>query len=220
MSLRDLRERRLGIVGAGKLGTTVARAALEVGYDVAIAGSGSADRIALIVDVLAPGARVMTSAEVVQQADVILLAVPAHRFRELPRDLFDAKILIDAMNYWEPIDGVNEELASAPRGTSALVQEWFASARVVKGFNQLGYHEIDEDRRPSGEKGRIAVAVAGDDAAAVATVMRLIDDLGFDALNVGSLDAGVALQPDGLVFGVALTARDLSALLWDEARRA
>jgi predicted dinucleotide-binding enzyme len=220
MTLRDVGERHLGIVGAGKLGTTVARAALDVGYDVAISGSGSVERISLIVDVLVPGARVMTTPEVVEQSEVILLAVPAHRFRELPRDLFEEKILIDAMNYWEPIDGINEELANAPRGTSVLVQEWFSSARVVKSFNQLGYHDVDEDRRSPHEKGRIAMAVAGDDVAAVATTMKLVDELGFDALNVGPLDAGRALQPDGVVFGVALTANELSRLLWDEAKLA
>jgi predicted dinucleotide-binding enzyme len=212
--------RILGIVGAGKLGTAIARAALEVGYDVAIAGSGEAERIALIVDVLAPGARVMTSAEVVAHADIIVLAVPAHRFRELPRDLFSGKIVVDAMNYWEPIDGFNEELAHAPRGTSALVQEWFATARVVKAFNQLGYHEIDEMRRPSGDSGRIAIAVAGDDEMAVAVVSRLVDELGFDAIRVGSLKDGVALQPDGFAFGVALTAPELAGLLWPEQKRA
>ncbi len=220
MSPLDTHDRRIGIVGAGKLGTTVARAAIDAGYDVVIAGSGTAERIALIVDVLAPGARVMTTAEVVEQADVILLAVPAHRFREIPRDLFDGKILIDAMNYWEPIDGMNEELATAPRGTSALVQAWFSSARVVKSFNQLGYHDVDEDRLPPGERHRIAMAIAGDDPAAVEVVRQVVNELGFDALNVGSLEAGMALQPDGLVFGVALTAEELASLLWDEARLA
>jgi len=220
MSLREVNDRRIGIVGAGKLGTAVARAALDAGYDVAIAGSGPAERIALIVDVLAPGARVMTTTEVVDQTDLILLAVPAHRFRELDRDLFAGKILIDAMNYWEPIDGVNEELATAPRGTSVLVQSWFSSARVVKSFNQLGYHDVDEDRMARGERGRIAMAVAGDDREAVEVVRELVDALGFDALYVGPLEAGVALQPDGLVFGVALTASELARLLWDEAKLA
>jgi hypothetical protein len=107
---------RLGIVGAGKAGTTIARAAMAAGYDVAMSGSGPADRIAVIV--LAPGARAVTTDEVVRHADLIVLAVRTHRFRELPRDLFAGKILIDAMNYWEPIDGVDQELAPAPAGTS------------------------------------------------------------------------------------------------------
>ena len=220
MALREASDRRLGIIGAGKLGTTIARAALQAGYEVAIAGSGSTERIATIVDVLAHGAQVMTSTDVATHADVIVLAIPAHRFRELPRTLFDGRILIDAMNYWEPIDGVNEELATAPLGTSVLVQQWFSGARVVKSFNQLGYHDLDESRRAPGDLDRIGVAVAGDDPGAVSAVMRLADDLGYDAISVGSLSAGVALGPDGIIFGEALRADEIAALLWPIAQGA
>jgi 8-hydroxy-5-deazaflavin:NADPH oxidoreductase len=213
-------DRRLGIVGAGKVGTTIARAAMAAGYDVAISGSGSAERIALIVDVLAPGARAVTTSEVVGFADLLVLAVPMHRFRELPNDLFDGKVLVDAMNYWEDIDGVDEELATAPAGTSVVVQHRFAPARVVKSLNHLGYYEFWEGRRPRGASGRIALAAAGDDRAAVAAVMQLIERLGFDAVDAGPLEAGLALEPDGPVFGIAHGARQLASLLWSEASSA
>src|SRR6202023_3078070 len=150
--------RRLGIVGAGRVGKTIARAAIASGYDVAISGSGAADRIALIVAVLAPGARPVSTEEVVRQADLIVLAVPMYRLRELPRDLFAGKILVDAMNYWEEIDGVDQELASAPSGTSVVVQERFPSARVGKSLNHITYYKFDADRRPRGAPGRIAMA--------------------------------------------------------------
>jgi predicted dinucleotide-binding enzyme len=206
-------DRRLGIVGAGRVGTTIARAAIGAGYDVAISGSGSAKRIALIVDVLAPGARPVSTEEVVRHADLIVLAVPMHRFRQLPRDLFAGKILIDAMNYWEEIDGVDRELATAPAGTSVVVKDWFSSARVVKSLNHITYYKFDESRRPHGAPGRIAIAAAGDDRAAVAAVMQLIDRLGFDAVDAGPLEAGLALEPNGAVFGVSYSADDLSNLL-------
>jgi predicted dinucleotide-binding enzyme len=148
------------------------------------------------------------------------LVVPMHRFRELPRDLFAGKILVDAMNYWEDIDGVDEELASAPMGTSIVVQHHFASARLVKSLNHLGYYEMEEGRHPHGAPGRIALAAAGDDRAAVAAVMQLIDRLGFDAVDAGPLEAGMALGPDGPVFGVAHSAAELSELLWSEASSA
>jgi predicted dinucleotide-binding enzyme len=204
---------RLGIVGAGKLGTTVARAAIAAGYDVAMSGSGPAEEIALTVDVLAPGARPATTEEVVRHADVILLAVPTHRFRELPRDLFDGKILIDAMNYWEPVDGADPELADAVDGTSVVVQERFPAARVVKSLNQLGYHELEENRHPRGAPERIAVGAAGDDPAAVGAVTRLVDRLGFDAVDAGPLENGPALEPDGSPFAVTYTADELADLL-------
>jgi predicted dinucleotide-binding enzyme len=206
-------DRRLGIVGAGRVGTTIARAAIAAGYDVAISGSGSADRIALIIEVLAPGARALSTDEVVGQTDLIVLAVPMHRFRQLPPDLFAGKILIDAMNYWEEIDGIDQELATAPSGTSAVVQERFRSARVVKSLNHITYYMFDAGRRPHGAPGRIAMAAAGDDRAAVAAVMQLIDRLGFDAVDAGPLEAGLALEPNGSVFGVSHTADELSALL-------
>jgi hypothetical protein len=188
---------RLGIVGAGKIGTAIARAAVAGGYDVAISGSGEVERIELIVEVLAPGARAVTTGDVARHADLIILAVPMHRFRELPGELFAGKILVDAMNYWEEIDGIDEHLATAPRGTSVVVQQHFPSARVVKALNHLGYFKFDQGRRPRGAPNRLAMAVAGNDADAVAAVMRLIDRLGFDAVDAGSLDRGVALQPGG-----------------------
>ena len=220
MSSTETGDRRLGIVGAGRVGTTIARAAIASGYDVAISGSGAADRIALIVEVLAPGARPVSTDEVVRHADLIVLAVPMHRFRELPRDLFAGKILIDAMNYWEEIDGVDPELANAPAGTSVVVQERFASARVVKSLNHITYYKFDESRRPHGAPGRIAIAAAGDDRAAVAAVMQLIDRLGFDAVDAGPLEAGLALEPAGSVFGVSHTGDELSSLLWSAASSA
>jgi predicted dinucleotide-binding enzyme len=212
--------RRLGIVGAGKIGTAVARAAVASGYDVAISGSGAAERIELIVDVLAPGAHAVTTDDVARHADLIVLAVPMHRFRELPRDLFAGKILVDAMNYWEETDGVDEELATAPMGTSVVVQQHFPSSTVVKSLNHLGYFKFEEGRRPHGAPGRLAMAAAGDDPVTVAAVLHLIDRLGFDAVDAGSLTAGLALQPGGSVFGKSHTRDGLSHLLGSEASRA
>src|SRR5918996_3292662 len=113
--------KRLGIIGAGKLGLALARAALAAGYEVAVSGSRDADRIALQADVLAPGAGAMTTGEVVAFADTIILALPMHRFRELAPDLFDGKVLIDAMNFWPDTDGDDPTLAEAPTGTSSVV---------------------------------------------------------------------------------------------------
>jgi hypothetical protein len=210
---REVGDLRLGIVGAGKLGTTIARAAIAAGYDVAISGSGSAERIALTVDVLAPGARAVTTDEVVRHADIVILAIPTHRFRELPGDLFAGRILVDAMNYWEPVDGADPELATAAEGTSMVVQQRFPSARVVKSLNQLGYHELEEHRRPAWAPDRIGVGAAGEDRLAVGAVMRLIDRLGFDAVDAGPLDNGRALEPDGSPFAVTYSADELSNLI-------
>jgi 8-hydroxy-5-deazaflavin:NADPH oxidoreductase len=204
---------RLGIVGAGKFGTTVARAAIAAGYDVAISGSGPADDIALTVDVLAAGAHAATTDEVIRHADIIVLAVPTHRFRELPRDQFAGKILIDAMNYWQPVDGDDPELTTAPGGTSTIVQGRFPTARVVKSLNQLGYHQLEETQRPMGEADRSAIGAAGDDRLAVRRVMRLLDRLGFDPVDAGPLKNGSALEPDGSPIAATYSADQLSKLV-------
>ena len=204
---------RLGIVGAGKLGTTLARAAIAAGYDVAISASGPADDIALTVDVLAPGAVAATTEEAVRHADIIVLAVPMHRFRELPRDLFAGKILVDAMNYWEPVDGDDPELTAAENGTSMIVQERFPSARVVKSLNQLGYHQLDENERPKGAPDRVAIGAAGDDQLAVRKVMRLLDRLGFDPVDAGPLKNGLVLEPDGSPIATTYSAEQLAKLV-------
>jgi predicted dinucleotide-binding enzyme len=203
----------LGIVGAGKFGTTLARAAIAAGYDVAISGSGPADDIALTVDVLAAGAHAATTDEVVCHADIIVLAVPTRRFRELPRDLFAGKILIDAMNYWQPVDGDDPELTTAPGGTSTIVQGRFPTARVVKSLNQLGYHQLEETQRPTGEPDRISMGAAGDDRLAVRKVMRLLDRLGFDPVDAGPLTNGSALEPDGSPIATTYSADQLSQLI-------
>jgi predicted dinucleotide-binding enzyme len=220
MAEAEARGGRLGVVGAGKIGTAVARAAVASGYDVAISGSGAVERIELIVDVLAPGAHAVITDDVIRHAALIVLAVPMHRFRELPRDLFAGKTLVDAMNYWEDADGVDDELATAPRGTSAVVHQRFSSSKVVKSLNHLGYFKFEQGRRPRSAPDRLAMAAAGDDAAAVAEVMQLIDTLGFDAVDAGSLAAGRALQPGGPVFGIAHSHTDLSNLLRSAASRA
>jgi predicted dinucleotide-binding enzyme len=205
--------KRVGIVGAGKLGMTLARAALAAGYEVAVASSGPAERIALSVDVLAPGAVASTVEEVVDSADVIVLAVPTHRFRELPSDLFDGKILVDAMNYWADTDGDDPELAAADGGSSVVVQAHFPGARIVKSLNQLGYHELDEYPRAPGAPDRIAVAAVGDDRLAVRTVMHLIDRLGFDPVDGGPLPKGKLLEPDGSPYAETLSADALAKRL-------
>jgi len=163
--------------------------------------------------VLAPGAHAATTDEVVRHADIIVLAVPTHRFRELSHDLFAGKIIIDAMNYWQPVDGDDAELTTAPDGTSRVVQERFPTARVVKSLNQLGYHQLEEHRRPEGAPDRIALGAAGDDRLAVRKVMRLLDRLGFDSVDVGALNNGIALEPDGSPIATTYNAHELSKLL-------
>jgi predicted dinucleotide-binding enzyme len=205
--------KRVGIIGAGKLGMTLSRAAVAAGYEVAVASSGPGERIALSVDVLAPGAVASTVQDVADSADVIVLAVPVHRFRELPSDIFAGKILVDAMNYWPDTDGEDPELAAADAGSSVVVQAHFPGARVVKSLNQLGYHELDEYPRARSAPDPIAVAAVGDDRLAVRTVMHVIDRLGFDPVDGGPLANGKLLEPDGSPYAETQSAEALARRL-------
>ena len=203
----------VGILGAGKVGTVLARLALAAGHRVLISGSGSADRIALIVDVLAPGAEARTTAEVIEAADVVILALPLSKVESLPADRLAGKLVIDAANHWEPVDGPLPRFTEDPRGTSEVVAELLPGARVVKAFSHLGYHDLDERGTPPGTAGRVALAVAGDDPVDVATVSALVDSFGFEPLPTGDLASGRAFQAHTGAFGYPLTREELAAAI-------
>lgn len=197
---------KVAILGAGKVGTSLARLAVEAGYRVAIAGSGSRDRIHLIIEVLAPGAAAVTAADAVAGADLVVLALPLHRFRDLDTSLLDGHVVLDIMNYWAPIDGRVSEFDDAPEGTSVLVQRAIPGARVVKTLNHIGYHELEEQHRPLGAPDRVALGAVGDDPDAVARVLAFLESIGFDAIDGGPLANGVAFQPGSPLFGAPYSA--------------
>ncbi|WP_417506606.1 NADPH-dependent F420 reductase [Microbacterium sp.] len=202
---------RIGILGAGRVGTAIARSAIAAGYDVAIAASGPASDIELLVEVVAPGARAVSADDAAVHGEIVIVAVPLHRFRSIPSALLDGKVVVDTMNHWEPTDGRLDDFDSAPYGTSVIVQEHFAGARVVKTLNHIGYHFLEVDGRSGEHPDRRALGIAGDDDTAVRAVAELIDRIGFGPVVTGSLRTGAALQPGTAIFGGHHDAADLAA---------
>lgn len=209
----------IGILGAGRVGTALARRAIAAGYAVRIATSRSPDEIGLLVEIMVPGARAVTAEAVIADSDIVVLALPLSKYRNLRPELFAGKIVVDAMNYWAPTDGTLAEFES-PRASSEIIQDYLADASVVRSFNHMGYHEIEEEARAAGDPDRRALAVAGDDEQVRLVVARFIDRLGFDPVDAGRLAASRSFVTGTPIFGAALGSEGLRQLLRSEAEYA
>ena len=210
----------IAVLGAGHVGPAIARLALDAGHSVPIATSGNPGDLALVTQLLIPGAEPLWPADAIARADIVVLAMPLHRFLRMDPDALSGKLVIDAMNYWPPTDGrLPSPFNDESIGTSEVVAERLHDAAVVKTLNHVGYHELETYARPSGSVDRRALGVAGDDPEAVETVNTFVDRIGYDPVPVGPLSAGRVLQPGGPVFGIVLRREDFERAVHSPAEQ-
>ena len=194
---------RIGVLGSGRIGATAARLFAQAGHDVRIANSRGPESLRDLVGELGPRVEAATPAEAVRFGEVVLAAVP-WRARESLREYgpYDGKIVVDATNPYGP-DGV-EDLGDDT--SSEIVSRLVPGARVVKAFNTMRFDRLGGEGRPDApEDERLALFVAGDDAEAKEVVARLVREVGFAPVDVGSLRDGGRQQPGAPIYNVPLT---------------
>lgn len=202
----------IGILGAGRVGTAIARLAIAAGYQVKIATSKPAAENALIIEIVTPGAEAVDAHEAAE-SDIVVVAVPLHKYKSVGAEMLAGKTVIDAMNYWSVTDGDIADFEVDERTSSEVVAAHLAESKLVKSFNHIGYHEMEPDALPSSAADRRALAVASDHQGAKDQVATFIDALGFDVVDAGTLAAGKNYEPGTDVFNGRFSAAELHAKL-------
>ena len=188
---------KIGIIGVGNIGGTLARRWAALGHDVTVANSRGP---ATLADFAAQhGVRAGTVAEAADN-EVVVVSVPTRAVPDLPGDAFEGTIVVDTNNYYPQRDGRIEPIE---RGTtsSRWVADHLRGARVVKVFNNIYSAHLSDNGQPAGTPGRIALPLAADDAGARAVVAGLVDALGFDPVDAGTLDESWRQEPETPVYG-------------------
>lgn len=199
---------RIGVIGSGKIGATVARLFAKAGHEVAIANSRGPQTLTALVEELGDNARAASPAEAAAFGELVLVAIPLGRYRELPQ-VRAGTIVVDANNYNPGRDGNFAELDDDSTTSSELLAAHIPGARVVKAFNTMRWEALRDRGNPGAGDERLALFVAGDDEAAKDEVSRLIEEIGFAPVDTGSpAEGGRRQQPGAAVYTVLLTAAD------------
>jgi predicted dinucleotide-binding enzyme len=185
----------VGFIGAGRIGSQLARLSLAHGYDAVISNSRGPETLADLADELGPRARAATSTDAAAAGDIVVVTIPLKNYRAVPVAPLAGKVVIDTNNYYPQRDGQIPELDDESTTSAELLQAHLPSSKVVKAFNNIVAAQLTTDGTPPGTPNRRALPIAGDDADAKKTVAELLDQFGFDALDVGRLADGWRYQP-------------------------
>ncbi|RPI51968.1 MAG: NADP oxidoreductase [Acidobacteria bacterium] len=201
----------IGLIGAGHIGSQIARLAVANGYDVVLSNSRGPDTLSGLVKELGPHARAATPSEAARAGDIVVVTIPLKNYRSVPVEPTAGKIVIDTNNYYPQRDGHIPELDNESTTTAELLQAHLPTSKVVKAFNHIHAANLTTDGQPTGTKDRRALVIAGDDEQAKATVAELIDRFGFDTVDAGPLREGWRIQRDTPGYGPRRTADQLRA---------
>ncbi|WP_461172771.1 NAD(P)-binding domain-containing protein [Arthrobacter sp. Z1-9] len=199
----------IGIIGAGHIGSQIARKAVELGYDVIISNSRGPETLAGLAAELGPKARAATAAEAAGGGDFAVVTVPLKNYADVPVEPLAGKIVIDTNNYYWERDGHIPALDNGEATTSGLLQGHLPESKVAKGFNHIGAAQITTDGAPVGTENRRALATASDYPEAAELVTRLYDEFGFDTVNIGLLEESWRVERDRPAYGVRQNAQEL-----------
>lgn len=199
----------IGLIGAGHIGSQLARLAVRNGYNVVISNSRGPETLSGLISELGPSARAATVLEAAQAGDIVVVTVPLKNYRAVPVEPLEGKIVIDTNNYYPERDGHIPELDNESTTTAELLQAHLPASKVVKAFNHIYAAQLTTDGKPPGTKDRRALVIAGDDPQAKATVTRLLDRFGFDTVDAGPLSEGWRIQRDTPGYGPRRTAQEL-----------
>ena len=205
----------IGLIGAGHIGSQLARLAVAHGHNVVVSNSRGPETLAPLVAELGSKARAGTPVGAAAAGDMVVVTIPLKNYRSVPVEPLVGKIVIDTNNYYPQRDGHIVELDNETTTTSELLQRHLPASKVVKAFNHIHAAELTAHAQPPGTKNRRALAIAGDDPGAKLAVARLIDEFGFDVVDAGPLAEGWRIQRDTPGYGPRRTAgelrRDLTA---------
>ena len=199
----------IGLIGAGHIGSQLARLSVASGYDVVISNSRGPQTLSALISELGPKARAATADAAAQAGDIVVVSVPLKNYRAVPVPPLAGKIVIDTNNYYPQRDGHIAELDNESTTTAELLQAHLPTSKVVKAFNHIYAAELTTHGQPAGTKNRRALVIAGDDKTAKATVIHLLDQFGFDAVDAGPLREGWRIQRDTPGYGPRRNADEL-----------
>jgi hypothetical protein len=203
----------LGFIGAGHIGGTLAKLAVDAGYNVVLSNSRGPETLKDLVSQLGPKARAATVQEAAAAGDLVVVTIPLKNYKSVPVEPLAGKIVIDTNNYYPGRDGDFPELDSEKTTSSELLQAHLPRSKVVKAFNHIWFEHLKTQGQPAGSKNRRALAIAGDDAEARKAVADFIHAIGYDVVDVGPLAEGWRYQPNLPAYNINLDAEGMKEAL-------